>query len=728
MKPIRFSPILAQSKTIRSFRIALLAPAMMLTMTSAQGGTTTAPAAPPSTEASNWINFTIGGTFVSGDQAGMQRRSQIDGGLYGGIDSFQYTKSLNDSTTLTIDGHALFGLEDYEGNIGLTKNDVGYIKTGYKQYSIWYDGKGGFLSGAQEYGVPPWGDELSVERGQYYFEAGLRMDKLPEITFNYKHDFRNGQKDSIAWGEGIPSNTLPASADQYKVAPALWDIDEKTDTFELDIEHTLGNTDLGMGLVYEHSSYSNTRTNTRGYLSTTPPPSTTSSNAYREVSQTDEYTMDLFAGNIHSVTRFNDNIWLSAGFAYNTVDTDTSGSSRSISSANPAYSGTRAEAYKNTIGGGDLSQIIGNLNLMWVAAPDLTITPSLRYEHEDQSAVSLNRFYLPQTPATIKGTVSNSADSEKDETIGALDVRYTGLSDWVFYAKGQWGQTDENVLWRDTTATNATDRSLLKNDIQIDEQEYTAGANWYPVQGLSFAVQGLYADRQQSFDPSGNAGTGVQTFGSQGMTAIMMEHDTQLYDLNFRVTWRPMSNVSLVTRYDYSQTEFSNSGSVWEPGAVGSTPASGDILRKIESGETTSSILSESITWSPTGNFYLQATGSYIWSNTETPFAGITDSDNDYFSTSISAGYAIDDKTQLTGSFTYYGASNYNAYAGSMGYGLKTQEYGASLTLSRVINPNMVWTLRYGFITSDTGAAVDQSGGYSDFTAQMVSTGLQVRF
>jgi hypothetical protein len=44
-----------------------------------------------------------------------------------------------------------------------------------------------------------------------------------------------------------------------------------------------------------------------------------------------------------------------------------------------------------------------------------------------------------------------------------------------------------------------------------------------------------------------------------------------------------------------------------------------------------------------------------------------------------------------------------------------------------MLTPNMIWNLRYGFITSNTDGE-DQSGGYDDFTAQMVSTGLQIRF
>jgi len=427
------------------------------------------------------------------------------------------------------------------------------------------------------------------------------------------------------------------------------------------------------------------------------------------------------------VTRFNDNIWLSSGFAYDSIKSNTDGGSRSITSGTPAYTGSRAEAFTNMIGDGQVNEVIANLSLMWVALPDLTVTPSLRYEHQNQSASSAVAYYLPQTPATLNYD-SQASDTQTDDTLGALDVRYTGINDWVLYAKGQWGQVNENIAWNDTTAANASPQAALYKDVQIDEQDYSLGANWYPTHGLSFAVQGLYSQRDEALDPFGNAGTGTQNFGSQGFNPVILEHDTQLYDFNLRMTWRPLSNLSLVTRYDFGQTEYENRGTTWVPTTVGSKPGSGDILAQVESGKMVSNTLSESVTWSPTNQFYVQATGSYVWAKTQAAFGAITDADNNYFTASLSAGYAIDDKTQLTGSFTYYGASNYNDFAGSMGYGLNTQEYGASLTLTRMINANVTWSLRYGFYTSNTQYAPDQTNGINDFTAQMVSTGLQVRF
>lgn len=729
MKPIRFSKFLAHSKTLRSFRLALAAPALVITLTAAHAGTsakaTTAPAetAAPLT---NWIGFTIGGAIVNGDDAGFMSRAQQNDGFYGGIESMQYSKALNDSTTLTLDGHALPGLEDYEVNLDLTKTDLGYIKAGYKQFRTWYDATGGYLTGANSYAIP-FDDDQSIDRGELYFEAGLRMEHVPEITFLYKHSFRDGNKDSTCWGDN-PQN--PA----FKMVPALWDIDEESDLFELDITHTLGNTDLALGFSYEHDSYTDSRYTPRYSRNSAVTPNTY---GVENITMTEKTSTDMVAGNFSSVTRFNDKAWLTFAFAVNNTNSDFNGGSRLYAQPRWGPTGSRDYSYDGLDGGSNMNQVIANLNFMWSPIADLTITPSFRYEHESTDITSNFRAFIDggQNASNVfwNGEQSYDSNSDLDSTVGALDIRYSGLSNLVLYAKGQWGYEDETIKRQD----NIYDEDLipgsewLKSDIEVHEQEYVLGVNWYAMRNLSFSLQGFHSERDQSFDHSAGNQAKVNTAagrllpgGANNLRPIMDEHNVDVDDINFRITWRPLGNLSLVTRYDYRNTEYDNRGIIWL--APPAPPK--DILGNVQSGETTSNILSECITWSPMARLYVQGTASWIWSQTDTDFTGITDSDNDYFSGSLTAGYAIDDKTDLTGSFTYYGASNYTVAPASMGYGLNTQEYGASLTLTRVLTENMVWNLRYAFITSQTDDGGDQTGGYNDFTAQMISTGLQIRF
>ena len=744
MKPASFSRILGQSRTPRSFRFALAAPALVFTITVAQAGTS--PAAAPTEEpteevASNWIAFTIGGAFVSGDEAGMMRRTRTNGDFYGGIDESHFSKELNDTTTLTLDGHALPGLEDYEFNMDLQKADLGYVKAGFKQFRTWYDASGGYLEGANmgASGVAnQFDDERSIDRGEIYFETGLRMENLPEITFSYRHLYRDGDKDSTSWGDTQANSAwggIAGSNPAFKMMPALWDIDETTDIFELDAEHTLGNTDLGMGLVYESYNLDNSRYTPRwGTKPNAPPPTASGALGINETTLTEKTDADIFAGNIHSVTRFSDKAWLSFAASYSSMDTDIDGGSRSLGAywALPGQTipgpsnGANAKrdyAYDQMTGGSSVNQFITNLNFMWVPVQDLTVTPSLRYEHEDIDTVSSFRAY--NTNQTWQGLQELGAYTDMDSTTGALDLRYNGISDIVIYAKGLWGQEDEDILRKDLILPS----EFLATDVQIDEQEYVLGVNWYALSNLSFSVQGFHRDRDQSLDHEegnqpkvGNSNPG----GANNFRPIMTEHDVTVDDFNLRVTWRPLGNLSLVTRYDYSHTEIENQGINW------SLPAAAIIYPTVESGDILSHILSQSVTWSPMERLYVQGTVSWISSETETPEQYTGSSDSDYIAGNLSAGYAIDNRTDITASYSYYGACNYSNSEGftgvnTMGYGLNTEEHAFSVTLTRALTPNMIWNLRYGFITSNTDE-VDQSGGLNDFDAHMVSTGLQVRF
>lgn len=730
MKPNLFSKVLVRSKILRPIRLALVAPALVITINVSQAGAP-APVEPAEApELTNWIGFTIGGAFVSGDDQGFMARTRNNGDFYGGIDSAQFTHELDDSTTLTVDGHALPGLEDYEINIDVEKADLGYVKAGFKQFRTWYDASGGYLEGVDMNANrvnDVLDDERSIDRGEIYFEAGLRKEDLPEITFSYRHLYRDGDKGSTSWGDTLTINSwggIAGSNLAFKLMPAIWEIDETTDIFELDVEHTLGNTDLGMGLVYETYSLDNTHTMERWGSRTNPKPQPTTY-GINEVIQNEKTDADMFAGNVHSVTRFNDKAWLSFAASYSSMDTDIDGGTRRFvysPATLPASTPARDYSYDQMSGGSNIDQFITNLNFMWVPVQDLTVTPSLRYEHEETDTISKFRAY---NSTSWVGLESLSSNTDMDSTTGALDIRYTGLDNIVLYAKGLWGAENEDLHRVDKYLPG----EYLDTDVEIDEQEYMAGVNWYALSNLSFSLQGLHKERDQSLDhDEGNqsAVAAADSGGANNFRPIMTEHDSTTDDINVRMTWRPMGNVSLVTRYDYCHTEFDNKGISW------TAPSAPTYYSMIESGDVVSHILSQSITWNPMERMYVQGSVSWVSSETDTPEEYTGDSDNDYIVGTISGGYSIDARTELTVSYSYFTASNYVnsvGYTGvdTMGYGLNTDEHAISLTLTRVLTENMIWNLRYGFITSNTDG-LDQSGGYNDFDAHMVSTGLQVRF
>jgi hypothetical protein len=645
------------------------------------------PVATPTAEepdpASNWVDVTVGGALIGGDEAAYKRRLG-QGDFYGGISDMHLESTVGD-LTWTLDGHAMFGNEDYELILGLVKDGLGYIEAGYSEFRTWYDGSGGYFPAGGPAGsfVELYDDELSLDRGRVWIEAGLRMEDIPEITLGYQHLWREGQKDSTIWGR-----TTTLNGDRAYV-PSYYDIDEERDVFTLDVEHALAKTNLGLGLRYDSVSNDNKRVQKRQYLTASD----------RTITQDDVYESDLFSTHLYSETHFNERMLLSFGYAFTTLDTDFDGTERvySLTTSN------RDHGYYDMVGGSQMKLHAANASFWWNPVEDLVVVPSIKAEWEDTSAlVSFIETARPIDPE-LDGRSSN--DIDQNEFSQELEVRYSGFDNLLLYARGEWSQEDSDRWIREELG--AADDSRVF-DTESDSSKYTIGANWYPLRGLSLSAQYYYETMEQDFD-----------YAVVDLAPMMNERSVDTHDINLRLTWRALPNLTFVTRYDYQQTDFEQ-----DPYKAG--------LGNVESGEITRHILSESVTWNATSRLYVQGSAHWISDSTETGYnytaAGqeyAPDWDNDYWCATVNAGYALTEKSTLEAGIFYYAADNYvNNQLASMPYGAIVDEYMLTLGYVQQISPNMVWNIRYGYYNSEDDAV----GGNNDFDAHMVSTGLQVRF
>jgi hypothetical protein len=187
----------------------------------------------------NWFDLSVGGNIVKGDEASFKQRHQIPDEVYGGVSDFHYEQDIGKSL-LEIDGRGIFDNNDYSLRIGLENPDLGYVRAGIREFRTWYDGTGGYLP-ISDLVLDLYDDELAIDRGEIFFEGGLTLPNVPIIRFRYRHEYRDGKKDSTIWGDtglGLPAGQTRG------VAPSFYDIDEERDIFELDVEHTLADTRL----------------------------------------------------------------------------------------------------------------------------------------------------------------------------------------------------------------------------------------------------------------------------------------------------------------------------------------------------------------------------------------------------------------------------------------------------------------------------------------------------
>jgi hypothetical protein len=653
------------------------------------------------TEYRNWFDVSVGGAIVDGDKAAFQRRYGLPAGAFGGVEDFHYEQDIGKKGLFKVDGRGIFDNHDYSLNFDVEHPDIGYVRGGYREYRSYFDGSGGYFGPTQSW-VSPFDNDLALDRGDFFFETGLTLPNKPIITFRYDHQFRNGEQDSTSWGD----LTIPAYGDR-KIVPSFWDIDETRDIFAGDVKHTLGNTTFGLGLRYELSK-------TDDSLNTLLNPGEASA---RYGTDREKVDSDLFNVHVFTDTSFTDKIQFTTGYSFTTLDTDLSGYRLYGTTYDPAFAQRLpiADTFENLSGGAELKQHVANLNLVYQLTDSLLLIPALRIEREDTDNDSTYA-----TPAAPFSSMSYEATSDQGllDVTERLELRYTGLTNWVFYGRGEWLEGSGDLRDHSWNLGTLSDVVLRSTDENRFWSTYTVGLNWYPLRRLNFGAQYYHKDRWNDYDHTrDNTPNVLISIPTTVYPAFLTAQDWTTDDGNLRVTWRPLATVTLVGAYDIQYS------------TIDTKPDSASGLGQTQSAKMTSHIVGGTASWTPLQRLYLQGGVNWVWDQTETPADDITlavqKAKNDYWTANATAGYALNDKTDLEVQYCYYRADDLqdNSVFG-LPYGADAQEHGVTASIIRRISQRMRVTLKYGFFDGKDNT----SGEHNDYRAHLVYSSFHYRF
>ncbi len=376
---------------------------MLLTCgTHARAGETNAPALTPeqafeggTKSYNNWVELGVGGLFTSGSTAQAQQQYRLSNDPFGGVSDLHLQKDVAKNTTLTMDGHALFDQNDYKLILGLQREDFGYIKLNLTDFRTWYNGAGGFYDNKQ-YQLP--NDELSLDRGTLSVEAGLTPKDLPKVVFKYTHSYRDGDKNSTIWGPVHP-DLLNSPSTVRNVFPSLYNINEKVDTFALDVTHHIKTTDFGAGVRYDTASLSDKRQESF-YPDETQ---------QRAVTDTQGTSYDLLNAHAFSETWIKKNLFFSAGYSFVNQHDTFSGSRIYGDDFGVAYSPNQSTAWVTPASTAARTSrcTSGNFNLMTIPVKNLSIVPSLRVESDGlECGFRRHRDVRQQRSPTLTGAMA----------------------------------------------------------------------------------------------------------------------------------------------------------------------------------------------------------------------------------------------------------------------------------------------------------------------------------
>ena len=696
------------------YRRCIVAAMLMACGASARADGTNTPAVKPLTPQqmyeggkdtyTDWVELSTGGLMTSGGStAQAQQQFQLSKGVFGGISDLHIQQEVAKKTTLTLDGHALFDQNDYKVILGLSREELGYVKFTASDFRTWYNGAGGYYPPTRlQYNLP--NDALSVDRGEISVEAGLTLKDMPQAVFKYTHSYRDGDKSSTIWGPVHPNLTTTVAG----VFPSIYSLNEKVDSYALDLTHHINTTDFGLGVRYDTASLADTQKETFWSGET----------QQRDVTNQQGTSYDMFNVHAFSETWLKKNLFFSTGYSFANLDDNFSGNRVYGDDFDVAYSPNNLNGmgYTSLNGGAHKQEHVVNVNLMTIPLKNLTIVPSLRVQQDNWNANSTGMGTL--SDFNPEPFTSNS-DGESLDLRERLDIRYTGITNWVHYCGAELTEGNGDV--NQTGGLNQVNGYgpppiQCHTDDTRFFQKYFVGTRWYPYRRTSIDLGGYYKNNQYNYNnPLDSTYNGAGS--PDRYPAYLTQQNFQTYDGNVRLTLRPAANIMLVSRYEYQ----------WS--TINTTPDAISGLNSSQSSTMTSQIIGQNASWSPWSRLCLQAGFNYVLSETKTPTSDYTqavlNSQNNYWTVTFNSAVVLDDKTDLNLTYLYYQASDYNNNsADGLPLGAGAQEHTVTAGITRRINPHLRVNVKCAYSQYNDWA----SGGNNNTTAEMVYTSLQYRF
>jgi hypothetical protein len=668
----------------------------------------------------NYLDLSAGYALQQGDRAGFQRALQMRKDGFFGIEDLRYVKQINDTTVLKLRGQALAGNGDYLLDLAITKDEVGYLKFGYKQTRTHYDGSGGvWPATGQSFTI--FDESMHIDRGNVWFEAGLNRPDQPSYMIRYDYLTRKGEKGSTSWSDtGYPVN----AANTRYIIPGFWEIDEKRHVIQGDVAKRGEKTAWNVGLRFDQGEYDNARKNRRRVAEPT---------ADRYVTNREGQEFDMFQVRGSYAVDLTEQMKLTTAVSRTKIDTTLSGSRVVGANWDAAYSEnypgkqTRDEGYfalpGHDLGEAEMTQTIANISLMYRPLEHLTIVPSMRFEKTewDNEIEFVETNFYPTVTTIVREDVLAESKKDWDTYNYGVEVRYTGVQNMTFNARADIssseGTLDETRILEPGTSHEviSVDRD---SELTRDTQKFSFTSNWYPRQGVALSAQYYFKARQNDYRAIRDTTPNTIT-SSDRYPAYISNQDFETNDFNVRLTWRITPTFRTVTRYDYMTTKINSQ-------EVG--------LAFGESGKIDQNVFSESITWNATPRWYVQGNVNFTSEELTTPAVYatgtaanlVTVSNNDFVSYNLTSGYVLDDQSDVLVDYTSYEATDnfVNNSAVSTPYGTLVKTDMVGVTYKRQLDRRTSIQLRYAYVNSEDPAF----NGKADYEANVIQAKLQYRF
>ncbi|HTJ78851.1 MAG TPA: hypothetical protein VL357_07615 [Rariglobus sp.] len=726
----------------------------------------------------SYIKITGQAASIKGDSSAFQAHTGVSEFQDGaGIEDARYIHDLSKTTTLTIDGHALSGTEDYLLHLNLIKSEVGSVDVGYKSFRTFYDGVGGFFphspwtpvdkvtnkDGKAAY--PGINQNMFIDRGEFWAEVKIGLPDQPEFKLRYTNGTRNGQKDSTSWGDsdntGLPQNntSIPgvtvANSDR-KTIPSYLDINERHEILEGSVKHTVGNTTGEVTVLGDWTSKNNGRFEDRYPGEVKPVTGAVSGDwtTYSNETQLTNYDIqDTTTTGVNgtTVTTLGPKLTMRLGAGYQDVSSAFGGSRTQIAYSPVTGNGLRqwtTEPVQNLNGQSDSNIRTGKIAFDYKLTENFTVSIGTR--GDDTNSGSNGTYQVVSNSATPgHSTFTNVTTADKVESsfleeqsiTPVIDLRYTGFRNLTLYSdvNHRSGTGTENVTPAYTTSnsvfngfTNTTtvtpvavpSVTVYHNAISENNTDYKIGCNWRVSSAVTLRAEPFYKDTDYHSKGFNQTNGGAKTHNNY-------ELQSQYYGAKFTAIVRPLNVLTFTSSYTYQKGKMQVTGNLVAP----------VVQPENDSMDSTTHIIGETIDWNPIEQFYMQGNVNVVLNQIktitinpglyDTTGAGtnvmpgdyiVPTSQNDYLTFSVLAGAVLTKKDDLQVQFIAYRATNSTNHlaAYTEPYGSSGYENSVTIGLIHKFSAKMLGQAKVGYFNSHN----QTTGGNTDFEGPLAYVSL----
>jgi hypothetical protein len=622
---------------------------------------------------------------VDGDADKFREDWWMSDGWTGGIEEFTLDQALKGDWKLRLDGRAIVDEEDYRLQLEIVKPEFMFFRAGYTEYRKYYDDTGGFYS---QFAKPSYDldNDLVLDIGSIYFEAGLIKPDLPKLTLGYERQFKDGAKSLLEWG------AVSDGVNTRNIFPSYKEIDETTDIFKLVIAHDIKTVHIGDDFRYERYKTDTTRFDaTKDLLA----PLT------KRITIRETYDHDALFNTFHMSSHLNEKMYWSFGYLFNDVDGDGGINVVTI----PTLVGTDRNWDTRTLMLETQSHVV-NLNLMIGPFAGCNFYTGVQAEGTDSDGYTVADLTNGLNPTTVSEIQTANERENLQEVVG---IRYTKIPWTTLYAEGKWEQgTYDIVEWEREDGIREFRR---ETDSDVSRQNYTVGFNTAPIRKMT--LSGRYRHRINENDYDHDIDTEL------GYPAFITAQDFTSDEVMAKLTVRPWSRLSLSLSYQLVATDIDTTtqdAAIFLPGGT------------VQAGNHDAHIYSLGITVIPVSRLYVTGLFSYQDVRTvafDNDVAAVQTYEGDVYTLIATVGYAIDKKTDITAQYVYSFSDNFeDNSADGLPLGLDNHRHGLLVSLVRKITEKITGQLQYGYYKYDDQVA----GTVDDYNAHLAAASCSIRF